>query len=49
MTKNLIKSMVIILAASILLTSCYSYTSIVGNGVQGNQETTEWNHYELII
>jgi len=31
--------------SSMLLTSCYSYTSVVGNGAQGNQETTEWNHY----
>lgn len=31
--------------ASVLLSSCYSYTSTVGDGPQGNQETTEWNHY----
>lgn len=31
--------------SSMLLTSCYSYTSVVGSGAQGNQETTEWNHY----
>ena len=28
-----------------LLTSCYTYTSIVGSGAQGNEEITEWNHY----
>lgn len=30
-----------------LLTSCYSYTSVVGNGAQGNQSTTKWNHYVI--
>lgn len=33
------------LAAGVLLTSCYSYTSVVGNGAQGNNEVTKWNHY----
>ena len=33
--------------ASILLTSCYSYTSVVGNGAQGNSKVTEWNHYVI--
>jgi len=27
------------------LTSCYSYTSVVGKGQQENKETTEKNHY----
>ena len=39
------KLLAILFAASMLLTSCYSYTSIVGNGPQGYQEVTEWNHY----
>jgi len=37
--------MTVTLAASILLTSCYSYTSVVGNGAKGNTEVTKWNHY----
>jgi len=37
--------MTILFASSMLLTSCYSYTSVVGEGAQGNNETTEWNHY----
>lgn len=37
--------MAIAFASSILLTSCYSYTSVVGSGAQGNSQTTEWNHY----
>lgn len=35
----------LLFTASILLTSCYSYTSVVGDGAQGNQEVTQWNHY----
>lgn len=32
-------------ACAMLLTSCYSYTSVVGKGAQGNNKTTHWNHY----
>lgn len=39
------KTMTIVFASSMLLTSCHSYTSIVGNGAQGNSQTTKWNHY----
>lgn len=34
-------------AAAILLTSCYSYTSVVGKGAQGNTKVTKWNHYVI--
>ncbi|GGA78050.1 hypothetical protein GCM10008015_18430 [Flavobacterium palustre] len=34
-------------SAAIMLTSCYSYTSVVGNGGTGNQKTTKWNHYVI--
>ena len=27
------------------MTSCYTYTSIVGSGAQANEKITEWNHY----
>ena len=43
--KNTLKMMAVIFTASILFTSCYSYTTVVGDGAQGNQETTQWNHY----
>lgn len=33
------------LLCSCLLASCYSYTSIVGEGAKGNQEIKKWNHY----
>ena len=45
MIKKSIKMAALLFAASMLLTSCYSYTSVVGSGAQGNSETTEWNHY----
>jgi len=37
--------MAIFFVSTMLLTSCYSYTSIVGKGAQGNSQTTKWNHY----
>lgn len=37
----------IVFGSSMLLTSCYSYTSVVGNGAQGNNQTTKWNHYVI--
>jgi hypothetical protein len=45
MIKKTMKTMAVAFAASILLTSCYSYTSVVGSGAQGNTEVTKWNHY----
>ena len=45
MIKKTMKTMTVVFASSMLLTSCHSYTSIVGNGAQGNSQTTKWNHY----
>jgi len=45
MIKKSTKMMAILFASSMLLSSCYSYTSIVGEGAKGNSQTTEWNHY----
>ncbi len=39
--------MAIAFASAMLLTSCYSYTSVVGKGAQGNSQTTQWNHYVI--
>ncbi len=47
MIKKTMKLMTVAFTASILLTSCYSYTSVVGNGAQGNTEVTKWNHYVI--
>lgn len=41
------KMMSVVFAASMLLTSCYSYTSVVGQGAQGNSQTSKWNHYAV--
>jgi hypothetical protein len=43
--KKSLKMVAIVFASSMLLTSCYSYTSVVGNGAQGNSQVTKWNHY----
>lgn len=45
MIKQLAKMTAVAFTASILLTSCFSYTSVVGEGAQGNQQVSKWNHY----
>lgn len=45
MIKRTVKLGMVAITAAVLLTSCYSYTSVVGNGAQGNNEVTEWNHF----
>lgn len=45
MIKRTTKMMTIVFASALLLTSCYSYTSVVGKGAQGTTQTTKWNHY----
>ena len=47
MIKKSMKMMAVVFAASMLLTSCFSYTSVVGTGAEGNKETTKWNNYVL--
>lgn len=47
MIKKTMKMMAAVFAVSMLLTSCYSYTSVVGSGAQGNSKTTSWNHYVI--
>lgn len=45
MIKRTIKLVSITLVSSLLLSSCYTYTTTVGNGAQGNNQTKKWNHY----
>lgn len=45
--KRTFKVLSIAFAASVMLTSCYSYTSVVGSGAQGQQKVTKWNHYVI--
>ena len=47
MIKKSMKMMTVLFATSLLLSYCYSYTSVVGKGAQGNQQITQWNHYLL--
>jgi predicted small secreted protein len=47
MIKKSVKMMAILFVSSMLLTSCYSYTTVVGEGAQGNKQTTQWNHYVI--
>lgn len=47
MIKKTFKMMSVVFASSMILTSCYSYTSVVGSGAQGSSETKQWNHYVI--
>ena len=48
MIKKSMKMTAILFASAMLLTSCYSYTSVVGEGAKGNSQTTKWNHYLIL-
>ena len=37
--KRMIGLGAVVLTASMMLTSCYTYTTVVGKGAQGNSET----------
>lgn len=43
--KRTIKMGAAAFAAGLMLSSCYTYTTVVGKGAQGNQEVKKWNHY----
>jgi len=43
--KKVLKTVGAFLLASMMLTSCYTYTSVVGEGPQGKGEVTQKNHY----
>jgi predicted small secreted protein len=45
--KKIAKICTVAFAASMLLTSCYTYTTVVGKGAQGNSKVTKWNHYVI--
>ena len=47
MIKKSLKMMAIAITTATMLTSCYSYTTVVGEGAQGNKETKAWNHYVI--
>ncbi|MER2996200.1 Bor family protein [Pontibacter populi] len=35
------------LLMSTMMTSCYTYTTVVGNGAQGNTQVRKMNHYVI--
>lgn len=45
--KRTFKVLSIAFAMSIMLTSCFTYTSVVGKGAQGTTSVTKWNHYVI--
>ncbi|MBA0882905.1 Bor family protein [Flavobacterium undicola] len=45
--KKMFTRMAVACGAAIMLTSCYSYTSVVGNGGKGTEKVTKWNHYVI--
>ena len=45
--KKTIKMCAVACAASMMLTSCYTYTTVVGSGAKGNTSVTKWNTYVL--
>ncbi|WP_375447393.1 Bor family protein [uncultured Fibrella sp.] len=45
--KKAVYSLAALIALPALLSSCYSYTSVVGKGAQGNTAVTKWNHYVI--
>ena len=47
MIKKTMKKVAILFAVAMLLTSCYSYTNVVGEGAKGNTQVTQWNHYVI--
>ena len=47
MIKKPFNMLAVVFAVSMLLSSCYSYTSVVGSGAQGSAEKSQWNHYIL--
>lgn len=44
---KLLQKLIVAVVISFSLTSCYTYTSVIGSGAQGNKEVTKWNHYVI--
>lgn len=45
--KKMFTRLAVAFSAAVLLSSCYSYTSVVGNGAKGSEKVTKWNHYVI--
>ena len=42
---KILKNILFACAAVMMLSSCYTYTIVVGEGAQGSKEVTAWNHF----
>ncbi len=47
MNKGIFKILGVTLVCVFLMTSCFSYTAIVGEGAKGNKTVKKWNHYVI--
>lgn len=47
MMKKISKTLAIASCAMLFLSSCYSYTSVVGKGPQSGTQVSKWNHYVI--
>ncbi len=45
--KRIFRISAMALLVSTMLTSCYTYTTVVGKGAQGTTKIQKWNHYVL--
>ena len=43
--KKTFKTLAVATLFAISLSSCYTYSTVVGNGSQGNKQVKAWNHY----
>jgi Bor protein len=47
MEKKSFQTSAILIIACVMLSSCWTYTSVIGKGPQGNQQVTKQNHYVI--
>jgi hypothetical protein len=45
--KEKLRTLTIAMTISVMFTSCYTYTTVVGKGAQGATATSKWNNYVL--
>ena len=45
--KRILSRLAVAFSAAVMLTSCYSYNTVVGSGAQGTQQVKKWNNYVI--
>ncbi|GAA4821709.1 Bor family protein [Algivirga pacifica] len=45
--KKMLRQLAVLICTIALMSSCYPYKVISGNGPQGKGEVTQWNHYVI--